>query len=193
MTITIGTKNKNKFEEIVKYLNIPTINFKQLPANIPEAPENSNTLEGNALQKAKFYYELLKTPVIADDTGLFVEALNGEPGVFSARYAGENATYKQNRIKLLEKLQEIDNRNAYFKTVICFYNGETKHFFEGITKGIITGKEKGQNGFGYDPVFLVPEFNKTYAEMSFDEKLKISHRSKALDKLKLFLKSSYLN
>ena len=192
MEILIATNNKHKVLEIKKILNDDKFNLLTLSdLNIDiEVEEDKDTLEGNALKKAKEVFDVSNIPTMADDTGLFVDALNGEPGVYSSRYSGENATYDDNCNKLLKELNDIPEgkRNAYFKTVVCLYISENKYFFfEGICKGKIGFKKIGNNGFGYDPVFIPEGYDKTYAEMSDEEKNIISHRGKAFRKAKEYL------
>lgn len=197
MRLLIATNNKHKVNEIKKILN--NDNFKLFTLsdlNIDiDVDEDKDTLEGNALKKAKEIYEIAKIPTIADDTGLFVNSLDGNPGVFSSRYAGEKATYDDNCNKLLESMKNIPDgkRNAYFKTVVCFYESEnTYHFFDGICDGQITTQKYGDKGFGYDPLFIPDGFEKTYAEMTDDEKNLISHRGKAFKKAGEFLLKNFL-
>lgn len=198
MDILIATNNKHKVNEIKEILKnkifvLHTLSDLKIDIDVDE---NRDMLEGNALKKAEEMYNISKIPTLADDTGLFVEALNGEPGVFSSRYAGENATYDDNCRKLLETMKDIPvgKRNAYFKTVVCFYEKVDIHYlFEGICSGYITTVKHGEKGFGYDPLFIPDGFGKTYAEMSEEEKNLISHRGKAFRKageyiIKKFLK-----
>jgi XTP/dITP diphosphohydrolase len=197
MKILIATNNKHKVDEIKNILSNEEFElFTLSDLNIYiDVEEDKDTLEGNALKKAKEMYEIAKIPTIADDTGLFVEALNNEPGVFSSRYAGENATYDDNCRKLLKSMINIPegNRNAYFKTVVCFYESENKHyFFDGICNGRITTKKFGEKGFGYDPLFIPDGFDRTYAEMSDEEKNSISHREKAFNKAGEFILKKFL-
>ena len=148
----------------------------------------NDTLEENALVKAESIKKHTKNPVIADDSGLFVEELNGEPGVHSARYSGDHDD-QANRNKLLSKLKNSKNRSAYFKTIIVYIGKERKkEYFEGICKGHIIKEERGENGFGYDSIFQAEGYDKTFAEMTNDEKNLISHRRKAIEKLEEFLK-----
>ena len=191
--ILIASGNSHKIKEISSIVSdIPNLEVTTLNnfGICLEVEENGNTLEQNALIKAKSVYSLLGMPVISDDTGLFVNALNGEPGIYSARYAGLNAAYKDNCDKLLDNLKEIDDDNlqAEFKCCICLLiNPEEFYFFEGICRGRICRSPKGENGFGYDPVFMPDGFEKTFAELTDDEKNLISHRGRALEKLKGFL------
>ena len=136
--------------------------------------EDKETIDENAKKKALEYFEFFKMPVISDDSGLFIEALNGAPGVYSARYAGESSTHEQNIEKVLELLKNENNRNAKFQTVLCFYDGSEFLYSHGELEGSITYQPRGSNGFGYDPIFEVR--NSTLAEMSRDEKSEISHR-----------------
>ena len=152
-------------------------------------PETRPTLEGNSLQKAEFVFQKYKVPCFADDTGLEVEALHGEPGVYSARYAGEHKNSNDNINLLLQKLGANENRKARFRTVITLLGlDEEPLYFEGIVEAI-TNKRKGTFGFGYDPVFIPEGFKKTYAEMNLQEKSSLSHRAIAVKKLGEYLKS----
>lgn len=153
-----------------------------------ELEETQPTLEGNSLQKASFIFDHYKIPCFADDTGLEVEALQGAPGVYSARYAGEQKKSEDNINLLLKNLHGVTNRTAQFRTVITVMGlGETKTF-EGIIKGVITETKKGTDGFGYDPIFQPEGYSKTFAEMTMVEKNKVSHRALAVEKLVAFLK-----
>jgi len=197
MQILIATNNRHKVNEIKKILSnnkFELLTLSNLNIDI-EVEEDKDTLEGNALKKAEEMYKVARIPTIADDTGLFVEALDGEPGVFSSRYAGENATYDDNCQKLLKSIKNIpeENRKAYFQTVVCFYESENKYYlFEGTCKGRITTEKYGEKGFGYDPIFIPDGFDKTYAEMIEDEKNSISHRGKAFKKAGQFLLKKFL-
>lgn len=155
-----------------------------------ELPETHETLEENSLQKAQVIYEHFKLPCFADDTGLEVDALNGAPGVYSARYAGEQRSSEDNIALLLKNLGGISHRNARFRTVIALVGDKGTHTFEGIVHGTITVDRKGTSGFGYDPVFVPEGFPKTMAEMTLEEKNAISHRGRAVRKLVSFLKST---
>jgi len=183
-TLVFATNNSYKLKEIRQLLGT-AFDIKGLSdiACNEELPENQTTLEGNALEKAAFVYEKYGIECFADDTGLEVEALNGAPGVYSARYAGTNASFADNTKKLLNALKGETNKRAVFKTVIALiYNGE-KHFFEGCVEGEIIDKEIGNEGFGYDPVFKPAGFSKTFAEMTPEQKNSISHRAKAIKAL----------
>jgi len=198
MKILIATNNKHKIIEIKNILNndkIELLTLSDLSIDI-EVEEDKDTLEGNALKKAEEMYKIAKIPTIADDTGLFVYSLNNEPGVFSSRYAGENASYDDNCIKLLNAMTNIpeENRRAYFKTVVCIYENDDKYnFFDGICEGRISKKKHGEKGFGYDPLFIPDGFDKTYAEMSEKEKNSISHRGRAFVKAGDFIVNKLLN
>jgi len=192
MKILLATNNGDKVKEIKEKLaglNLEAVTLKEIGMEI-EVEEDRDTLEGNAMKKAKEIYELTGIPTMADDTGLFVDALNGEPGVYSSRYAGENASYDDNCRKLLEEMRDVseDERNAYFKTVICFYYDEDRqYYFEGTVQGRIIREKRGMEGFGYDPVFVPDGYMRTYAEMPLNEKNKLSHRGRAVEQLRNFL------
>lgn len=187
MDILIATGNQGKVKELNELLAkfpINLQNLKEFP-NIVEVEETGKTFAENAILKAKGYALQTNMWTIADDSGLEVEELNGEPGVFSARYAGENSTDEENIHKLLSKMNDKTNRNSKF---VCFIaisdeKGEIRHLTEGICKGKINYKPKGKKGFGYDPIFIPDGFDKTFAEISEDLKNKVSHRRKALDKI----------
>ena len=179
--IVFASNNKNKLEEIrlmlsgkFKIVSLNDINCHE------EIPETSDTIEGNALQKARYIYENYSIDCFADDTGLEVESLNGRPGVYSARYAGSDCSADENMDKLLNEMTGMKNRSARFKTVIAsIMNGDEKQF-EGIVDGEITLNRYGKKGFGYDPVFKPIGHLFTFAEMSSEEKNKISHRGEAI-------------
>ncbi len=153
-----------------------------------EVPETGNTLEANARQKARYVYDRVGQSVFADDTGLEVEVLGGKPGVHTARYAGPECDSDKNMRKLLADLANEENRRAQFRTVICLKIGESEYLFEGVVKGTITREFSGEEGFGYDPIFMPDGYNQTFAEMPMDEKNKISHRGRAIEKLVEFLR-----
>lgn len=182
MKIFLATTNKNKILEIEKILKDIDIELISINDNvkIPEIIEDGKTFEENSLKKAREIAKYTGMITIADDSGLCVEALNGAPGVYSARYSGENATYKSNNEKLLKDLSGEKNRNAKFVTVItlCKPSGES-YSFRGELKGIILEELRGKDGFGYDPLFYLQEYGKTLAEMP-EEKNRISHRAKAI-------------
>lgn len=194
--VALSTDNKNKVKEIVAILgkyDFEIITKSELGVT-EEFEEIYNTLEENAHLKASELKKYCKEGVLADDTGLFVNALNGEPGVFSARYAGEEHDDKKNREKLLKNLEGIFDRSAYFKTVIVFIDENNREFVaRGILKGDIIEEERGGNGFGYDSVFVPEGYTQTLAELSSEEKNKISHRKMALENLELILGEKYDN
>jgi XTP/dITP diphosphohydrolase len=182
--LLFATSNKNKVLEIKKVLP-KEFNIKSLDdiGFCEEIPENENTIEGNAIFKANYMYKKYNLNVFADDTGLEVDSLNGKPGVHSARYAGISKNSRDNINKLLKKLKNKKNRKARFKTVIALILNSKIYTFEGVVEGIITKKSKGENGFGYDPVFIPRGYTKTFGELSLEEKNSISHRSLAMNKL----------
>ena len=187
MKILFATSNTNKAKEISEMLpeSFELITLKDINLN-EEIPETSNTIEGNARQKANYIKDNFKIDCFADDTGLEVAALNNEPGVKSARYAGDHRSDQDNMNLLLNRL-ENKGRNARFKTVIALYINQTYHEFEGIVEGQITLKKTGENGFGYDPIFEPENCGKTFAEMTMDEKNGFSHRGRAVNKMIEFL------
>jgi XTP/dITP diphosphohydrolase len=191
MKIIFASNNKNKIREIKHVLGNSFTLLSLNDINMEEdIPENEPTLEGNALFKARYIFMATGMDVFADDTGLEVEALDGLPGVHSARFAGENKDSGANIDKLLALLGTSVNRNARFRTVIALIIDGKEYLFEGIVSGKIINEKRGREGFGYDPVFI-PEGKKlTFAEMDLDEKNKISHRARAFEKLKDFLSKS---
>ena len=184
INLIFATSNQNKVLEIQKILP-KKFNIKSLKDlnYFEDVPENENTIDGNAVFKAKYIYEKFNINVFADDTGLEVEALNGEPGVHSARYAGTTRNSEKNIKKLLKNLKNVKNRNARFKTVIALIIDNKLHKFSGIVEGYILDSPKGNNGFGYDPIFCPNGFDKSFAELTLKEKNLISHRSLAMKKL----------
>ncbi|HLP12578.1 MAG TPA: non-canonical purine NTP diphosphatase [Flavobacteriales bacterium] len=188
MKLCIASQNRNKITEFQVFLSG---NFELvLPVDFgitDELPETGNTLESNALQKARFIHQKFKVNCFADDSGLEVESLNNEPGVYSARYAGEQRNANDNMDLLLKKLENKSNRSACFKTVIALIIDNKEYIFEGKMEGEITRERRGNNGFGYDPIFVPHGFSKTFAEMNSDEKNAISHRAMAVKKLVNFL------
>lgn len=188
--LIFATNNRHKVEEIrcIQGLNYEIISLKEAGILI-DIPEPYNTLEENASQKSYTIYKLTGMDCFSEDTGLEVEALNGEPGVRSARYAGENKSFEDNIEKLLLNMQGMANRNAQFRTVLSLLLDGTEYKFEGTCKGTIIADKKGDGGFGYDPIFLPHEAHKTFSEMDMEEKNKYSHRKKAMDKLLLFLET----
>jgi XTP/dITP diphosphohydrolase len=188
--IVFATNNQHKLEEVRAMLgdSYKVVSLKEIGC-FDDIPETADTLKGNALQKAEWVKERYGYDCFADDTGLEVEALGGAPGVYSARYAGENVTYADNNRKLLQEMKGKTNRNAAFKTVICLIlNGET-HFFEGEVRGRIIEENRGTTGFGYDPLFISEGYDVTFAEMGAELKNKISHRARATAALVKFLKA----
>lgn len=185
-----ATNNSHKLEEVKDILGnkIELLSMKEIGC-FDDIPETENTLEGNALLKARYIYKHFHVDCFADDTGLEVEALNGAPGVYSARYAGEGHNSEANMKKLLLELEGIENRKARFRTVFALIINGKEHLFEGIIKGEIVKNRKGTSGFGYDPIFVPEGYSHTFAEMGNDEKNKISHRAIAAQKLCKFLKS----
>lgn len=189
MKLVIATDNKNKVKEIkevLKDFDFEILSKKELGLGDLNIVENAETLEGNAKIKAEAISKKIDSYILADDTGLFVKALNGEPGVRSARYAGDHDE-KANRKKLLKNLEDKDDRSAYFKTVLCLISPDKNvNFIEGTCKGFIANEEKGKVGFGYDPIFIPEGQNKTFGQMSLLEKNIISHRGRALENLKKY-------
>ncbi|WP_264521521.1 non-canonical purine NTP diphosphatase [Flavobacterium sp. N1994] len=184
MKLVFASNNQNKIKEIQSLLpdTIQILSLEAIGCH-EEIPETANTIEGNAILKANYVSEKYGYNCFADDTGLEVEALNGEPGVFSARYAGEQKDASDNMDKLLDNLKDKTNRKANFKTVICLnLNGE-QYLFTGIINGKIITKKIGTNGFGYDPIFIADGYTKTFAELTLQEKSAISHRGLAVKQL----------
>lgn len=186
--LVFATNNLHKLNEVSTILEnkIELLSLNDINCHI-DIPETSNTLEGNALLKAQYIYSNYKLNCFADDTGLEVEALNGEPGVYSARYAGDIHNSEANMLKLLHNMENKENRQAQFRTVISLILDETEYQFEGIIKGKIITEKRGASGFGYDPVFIPEGYNKTFAELGDEIKNKISHRAQAVNKLCKFL------
>ncbi|MEE0894803.1 MAG: RdgB/HAM1 family non-canonical purine NTP pyrophosphatase [Bacteroidales bacterium] len=182
--LVIATNNQHKVEEIRRALGnkIKLISLKDLGCK-EEIPEDGTTLKENAYQKAKYVWDKYKKNCFADDTGLMVEALDGAPGVYSARYAGEHCSFDDNIDLLLENMEGKTNRNAYFATVICLIQDGEPVYFEGKCEGCILTERYGRGGFGYDPIFMPKGYGESFAEISMEEKNKISHRVKATEKL----------
>lgn len=187
MEIVIASRNKDKIAEIEKIFQDEGVKLQTLDdyPDFPEVVEDGNNLFENALKKAKEISEYTGLAALSDDTGLEVDALDGKPGVFSARYAGENASYDDNVEKLLRELKGVkkENRTARFRTVTVFYNQDNYYQAEGSIEGIILKERRGQKGFGYDPVFYIESHGKTFAQMQEEEKNVISHRGRAFRKL----------
>jgi XTP/dITP diphosphohydrolase len=188
MKIVFATNNVNKIYEIQSMLpeSIEIISLESIGCH-EEIPETADTIEGNAIMKANYVTEKYGYDCFADDTGLEVEALNGEPGVYSARYAGEQKSAEDNMDKLLLKLEDSMNRNAQFKTVITLNLKGKQYLFTGIAKGDITLDKNGNQGFGYDPIFRPEGYQETFAQLSLETKNTISHRGKATRELITFL------
>lgn len=191
MQLIFATHNKNKLKEVkslvpdsIQLLSLDDINFDT------EIEETAETIEGNALLKAKTIYEKTGINCFADDSGLLVDALNGAPGVYSARYAGEQKNNEDNMEKLLYELQNHANRNAHFKTVMALILDGKEYLFEGKIEGKIITEKLGTNGFGYDPIFIPDGYNETFAQLDSETKNTISHRARALQKMLEFLVTS---
>jgi XTP/dITP diphosphohydrolase len=192
MKLVFATNNKHKLQEVrdivgnrVEVLSLNDINCHD------DIPETADTLQGNALIKARHIYDKYGLNCFADDTGLEVEALDGAPGVYSARYAGEECDSEANMLKLLQNLTGKNNRNAQFRTVIALIiNGEEK-LFNGIVKGTISDEKRGDSGFGYDPIFIPEGYTESFAQMSGEMKNSISHRFRATKQLSDYLKENY--
>ena len=190
MDLVFATNNQHKIKEIksligkdINILSLKDIGFEG------DIPETNPTIEGNASQKSFFIYDKYKINCFADDTGLEIKSLNGRPGVYSARYAGDECDFKKNMNRVLDELKGKDDRSARFRTIISLIiNGEEKAF-EGIVNGKILNRKKGKDGFGYDPIFLPDGYDLSFAEMSLDEKNKISHRARATKRLVEYLNS----
>lgn len=188
MKLVFATNNKHKLGEIkqtlvnkFEILSLSDINFNE------EIPETHQTIEENATEKSFYIYDRYKINCFADDTGLEIDALNGEPGVYSARYAGENCSFEDNMNKVIEKLDGVENRKARFRTVISLILEGKEYKFEGKVEGEILKNKIGVDGFGYDPIFRPDGYSETFAEMSIELKNKISHRGLAVKKLIEFL------
>lgn len=188
MQIVFATNNGNKLKEVQALIpnNITLLSLKDIGC-FEDIPETQNTIEGNAKQKAEYIKDNYGYDCFADDTGLEVETLNGEPGVFSARYAGQHRNADDNINKLLLKIKNKENRNAHFKTVMALCINDNLNTFTGICEGEITKSRQGEKGFGYDPVFKPNGYNQTFAEMDLSLKNRIGHRGKAISKLIAFL------
>ncbi|WP_455587057.1 non-canonical purine NTP diphosphatase [Bacteroides sp.] len=188
--LVFATNNLHKLEEVSAILSsqIELLSLNDINCHV-DIPETADTLEGNALLKSRFIYEQYNIDCFADDTGLEVEALGGAPGVYSARYAGDNHNSEANMLKLLNMLKDQNNRKAQFRTAISLIINGKEYLFEGIIKGKIGNFKKGNSGFGYDPIFIPEGYNETFAELGSDIKNKISHRALAINKLCEFLHS----
>ena len=189
MKLVFATNNKHKIDEVRKITaqhNIEVVSLADIHCH-DEIPETADTLEGNALQKAQYIQDKFGLDCFADDTGLEVEALDNAPGVYSARYAGPGHDSEANMQKLLQEMERKTNRKARFRTVIALIIGDKQYCFSGIVNGTITTEKKGENGFGYDPIFIPEGYEQTFAELGDFVKNKISHRAKAVEQLDHFL------
>lgn len=188
MEIVFATNNQNKIKEVQGLIpnHINLLSLKDINCN-EDIPETQDTIEGNAIQKANYIKEHYGYDCFADDTGLEVKALNGAPGVYSARYAGEQRSSEDNMAKVLVELQEKNDRSARFKTVIALHLNDKLQTFTGLCEGLITETKSGDKGFGYDPIFKPNNQEKTFAEMDLELKNTIGHRGKAVMKLVKFL------
>ena len=192
MKLVFATNNKHKLQEVRDIIGdrVELLSLNDIDCH-DDIPETADTLQGNALIKARHIFEKYGFNCFADDTGLEVEALNGAPGVYSARYAGEECNSEANMLKLLQNLTCENNRNAQFRTVIALIiNGEEK-LFNGIVKGTITNEKIGNSGFGYDPIFIPEGYTESFAQMSGEMKNSISHRFRATKQLSDYLKENY--
>jgi XTP/dITP diphosphohydrolase len=185
--ICFVTGNKNKLREVQSLLS----NYKIVSLNdlnfLEDIPETENTIQGNAELKARFINNKFSIDCFSDDTGLFIDSLDGNPGVKSARYAGDNCNSDENIDLVLKNLKNISNRNASFRTVICLIKNNNTYLFEGVVNGKITEERVGNDGFGYDPIFIPEGYHKSFSELTIDEKNAISHRGIAVNKLVNFL------
>ncbi len=188
MDLVFATNNQHKLQELQAILGdeFRLLSLKDIGCN-EDIPEEQPTLEGNASQKSHYIFNKFGYNCFADDTGLEIDALNGEPGVYSARYAGEEKSAEANMEKVLRKMAKINRRKARFRTVISLIINGEEDLFEGVVNGEILFSKKGGSGFGYDPIFQPDGFEKSFAEMGMDEKNKISHRGRAVQKLVNFL------
>ena len=192
MKLVFATNNKHKLEEVRDILGekVEVLSLNDIDCH-DEIPETADTLQGNALIKARYIYEKYGVDCFADDTGLEVEALGGAPGVYSARYAGEECNSEANMHKLLHNLTGKSNRKAQFRTVIALIIDGEEKLFNGIIKGEITTEKKGDSGFGHDPIFIPEGFTVSFAQMGNEEKNKISHRYRATEQLSKYIKEKY--
>ena len=192
MRLVFATNNRHKLDEVRAIVGdrVEVLSLNDIDCH-DDIPETADTLQGNALIKARYIYEKYGVDCFADDTGLEVEALGGEPGVYSARYAGEECCSEANMQKLLHNLTGKTNRNAQFRTVIALIIKGEERLFNGIVKGTITEEKRGDSGFGYDPIFVPEGFSESFAQMSGEQKNSISHRSRATEQLSDYLKENY--
>lgn len=190
MKIVFATNNAHKLDEVRQVVGdkFALVSLRECGI-VEDIPENEPTLEGNALAKARYIYERTGADCFADDTGLEVDALGGEPGVRSARYATDGHDDEANKRLLLERLQGVENRAAQFRTAVALIMGGKEYLFEGIVRGQIATEQHGEGGFGYDPLFVPEGYDRTFAQMSAEEKNAISHRGRAVRKLAEFLQN----
>ncbi len=189
--LVLASRNPHKIGElraILEELGIELLSSLDFP-ELEEVDEDQPTLEGNALKKARYVYQRTGFPSLSDDTGLEVDALNGSPGVYSARYAGEEATYQDNVQKLLSEMSGKESRTARFRTVLALVDETKEYTFEGICEGVILEEQRGDNGFGYDPVFRPEGFDLSFAELDVSVKNRISHRGRAIQQFVEFLRT----
>ena len=192
MKLVFATNNRHKLDEVRAIVGdrVEVLSLNDIDCH-DDIPETADTLQGNALIKARYIHEKYGVDCFADDTGLEVEALDGAPGVYSARYAGEECDPEANMRKLLENLTGKSNRNAQFRTVIALIINGEEHLFNGVVKGTITTGKRGDSGFGYDPVFVPEGYSESFAQMSAEMKNSISHRFRATQELGKYLKENY--
>ena len=192
MKLVFATNNKHKLQEVRDIVGdrVEVLSLNDIDCH-DDIPETAETLQGNALIKARHIYEKYGLDCFADDTGLEVEALGGEPGVYSARYAGEECNSEANMLKLLQNLTGKNNRNAQFRTVIALIIDGEEKLFNGIVKGTISNEKRGDSGFGYDPIFIPEGYTESFAQMSGEMKNSISHRFRATKQLSDYLKENY--
>ena len=192
MKLVFATNNKHKLQEVRDIVGdrVEVLSLSDIDCN-DDIPETADTLQGNALIKARYIYEKYGVDCFADDTGLEVEALDGAPGVYSARYAGEECDSEANMKKLLHNLTDKNNRNAQFRTVIALIINGEERLFNGIVKGVIATEKMGTSGFGYDPIFIPEGFSGSFAQMDASMKNSISHRYRATEELSKFLKEKH--
>ena len=196
--IVLATNNRHKIEEIkniLSGLSVEIMTLEDFPG-APRVEETGKTLEENAILKAEAIYKFTGLPSVADDSGLEVEALHGAPGVLSSRFAGEHCSFEDNNRKLLQLMSRVppEKRGAKFVCVVALIK-DPNHILtvKGEVKGIITSEERGENGFGYDPLFYLPQLNRTFAQLSFEEKNRISHRAQAFGKAKDLIRKGFLD
>lgn len=192
MKLVFATNNKHKLQEVRDILGnrVEVLSLKDIDCN-DEIPETGTTLEENALIKARWISEKYNCNCFADDTGLEVDALDGAPGVYSARYAGEDCDSEANMLKLLQNLTGKTNRAAQFRTVIALIINREEYLFDGVVKGSISTEKMGEAGFGYDPIFVPQGYDLSFAQMGSEAKNSISHRYRATEKLSIYLKENY--